>query len=122
MVRQPCILLGSGAIFFDAAKAAGVRHVVVVSSSTVPFEPLLIGKWHLDLEARLEASGLGLDRRPSGNFASNVLNWASTIRGQATRLSGLRRREERPARFRATSRPWRSPRSRHRITRASATS
>jgi len=74
-----------GQHFADAAKHAGVRHVVIVSSSTVLFEPRpLIGQWHFELEQRVEASGLPATMLRPGNFASNVLRWESMIRGQGS--------------------------------------
>jgi len=74
-----------GGHFFEAAKNAGVRHVVIVSSATIQFEPRpAIGHWHWELEQRLEASGLGWTMLRPGNFASNVLRWVPMIRGQGT--------------------------------------
>jgi uncharacterized protein YbjT (DUF2867 family) len=69
--------------FFDVAKAAGVRHVVAVSSATIAIEPsVAIGRWHLALEERLKASGLSWTMLRPGNFASNALRWAPMIRAQ----------------------------------------
>ena len=64
---------------FEAAKRAGVRHVVLNSSSTVLFEPpVKIGQWHATAEAKLEASGLQWTMLRPGNFDSNALRWAPT--------------------------------------------
>jgi uncharacterized protein YbjT (DUF2867 family) len=66
-----------------AAKHAGVRHVVLLSSSTILTEPMVtIGKWHLAAEQHLEASGLAWTMLRPGNFASNALRWAPTIKAQ----------------------------------------
>lgn len=70
---------------FEAAKRAGVRHVVLNSSSTVLFDPpVKIGQWHATAEAKLEASGLQWTMLRPGNFDSNALRWAPTIRSQQT--------------------------------------
>lgn len=69
--------------FVPAAKRAGVAHVVLLSSSTILFEPsVTIGNWHLAAEQELEASGLAWTMLRPGNFASNALRWAPTIKAQ----------------------------------------
>jgi uncharacterized protein YbjT (DUF2867 family) len=74
-----------GAAFFEAAKAAGVRHIVLVSSSTIEFEPpTAIGRWHGALEARLKESGVAWTMLRPGNFATNSLRWADSIRTQGS--------------------------------------
>jgi uncharacterized protein YbjT (DUF2867 family) len=71
-----------GARFFDAARSAGVRHVVVVSSGTTQIQPEpAIGRWHRELEEKLEASGLAWTSLRPGSFSSNVLQWAHLIKG-----------------------------------------
>ncbi len=68
-----------------AAKRAGVRHVVLLSSSTVLTNPIVtIGKWHLAAEEAVEATGLAWTMLRPGNFASNTLRWAPTIKAQGT--------------------------------------
>jgi uncharacterized protein YbjT (DUF2867 family) len=70
---------------FEAARRAGVRRIVLNSSSTVLFEPsVTIGRWHEAAEERLEASGLEWTMLRPGNFASNALRWAPMIRAQQT--------------------------------------
>lgn len=68
----------------DAAKAAGVRHVVKLSS--MGFGPdrdaLTIGNWHRAVEAHLEASGLAWTILLAGGFSTNALGWAQTIKTQ----------------------------------------
>jgi uncharacterized protein YbjT (DUF2867 family) len=71
--------------FFRAAKAAGVRHVVALSSGTIEISPRpLIGQWHLELESELESSGLTRTTLRPGSFASNTLSWVPMIRGQGS--------------------------------------
>lgn len=71
--------------FFTAARSAGVRNVVATSSSTVLIDPpVAMGRWHAELETALVASGLGWTMLRPGNFASNTLRWASSIRTKAT--------------------------------------
>jgi uncharacterized protein YbjT (DUF2867 family) len=72
-----------GGHFAEAAQAAGVRHVVIVSSSTVAMvPPTTIGRWHLALEERVKATTVAWTMLRPGNFASNTLRWAHTIRAQ----------------------------------------
>jgi uncharacterized protein YbjT (DUF2867 family) len=67
----------------EAARKAGVAHVVKLSAWGVGLEPsILIGRWHQESEETLQASGMSWTMvRPSG-FASNALNWAGMIKGQ----------------------------------------
>ncbi|HEX4445685.1 MAG TPA: NAD(P)H-binding protein [Polyangiaceae bacterium] len=68
----------------DAAGAAGVRHIVKLSS--MGFGPrrdaLAIGNWHRAVEAHLRASGVAWTILLAGGFSSNALGWAGTIRAQ----------------------------------------
>jgi uncharacterized protein YbjT (DUF2867 family) len=67
--------------FAAAAKAAGVQHVVAISSGTIDMRPEpMIGAWHLGLERAIEATGVAWTFLRPGNFASNALRWAPTIR------------------------------------------
>jgi uncharacterized protein YbjT (DUF2867 family) len=71
--------------FFSAARRAGVHHVVALSSGTIEIAPRpQIGRWHMELEEELEASGLPKTVLRPGSFASNVLGWAHMIRGQGS--------------------------------------
>lgn len=78
--------LGTAAgAFATAAKAAGVAHVVAISSGTIDMDPpTILGGWHLDLERALSASGVACTFLRPGNFASNALRWAPTIRAKST--------------------------------------
>jgi (4-alkanoyl-5-oxo-2,5-dihydrofuran-3-yl)methyl phosphate reductase len=62
-----------------AAKAAGVRHLVKLSSLDVE-QNLAIGAWHERGEEAIRASGVPFTfLRPSG-FMSNLLAWAPSIK------------------------------------------
>jgi uncharacterized protein YbjT (DUF2867 family) len=66
----------------DAAKAAGVRHIVKLSSLDVE-EHLAIGAWHEKGEAAIRACGIPFTfLRPTG-FMSNLLAWTHSIRMEA---------------------------------------
>jgi len=68
---------------FDAARRAGVRHVVFLSSATIQLQPpTKIGSWHLAGEEALKATGLAFTMLRPGNFDTNALRWAGTIRAQ----------------------------------------
>jgi uncharacterized protein YbjT (DUF2867 family) len=65
-----------------AAKAAGVRHLVKLSSLDVE-QNLAIGAWHERGEEAIRASGVPVTfLRPSG-FMSNLLAWATSIKNEA---------------------------------------
>lgn len=64
-----------------AAQAAGVSHIVHVSSVNVLGDPMpAMGRWHHQREEIIRASGLPATFLRPGNFMSNALAWASTIR------------------------------------------
>ncbi len=69
--------------FLRAAKASGVRHVVLLSSAAVS-EPDVtanpIGLMHLSVEQAVRDSGLARTVLRPAAFASNVLQWAPAIR------------------------------------------
>jgi uncharacterized protein YbjT (DUF2867 family) len=67
----------------DAAKKAGVKHVVLLSVIGADMEPgITMGRWHRQGEKKLEASGMKWTfLRPSGFFA-NFLGDAVTIKTQ----------------------------------------
>jgi uncharacterized protein YbjT (DUF2867 family) len=63
------------------AKAAGVAHIVKLSSIDVE-QSLAIGAWHEKGEAAIRASGIGFTFvRPTG-FMSNLLAWARSIKSE----------------------------------------
>ena len=62
----------------QAAKTAGVRHIVKLSSLDVE-QKLAIGAWHAKGEAAIRASGIRFTFvRPTG-FMSNLLAWSRAI-------------------------------------------
>ena len=64
-----------------AAKAAGVRHLVKLSSLDVE-QNLAIGAWHERGEEAIRAGGVPFTfLRPSG-FMSNLLAWATSIKNE----------------------------------------
>jgi uncharacterized protein YbjT (DUF2867 family) len=71
------------AAFAKAAKAAGVRHVVAISSGTIEMTPkVALGTWHAAMEAAFTGAGLATTFLRPDNFASNALRWAGLIRGK----------------------------------------
>lgn len=68
----------------DAARAAGVRHVVKLSTMGFGQERdgLAIGHWHRAVEAYLEASSIPWTVLRAGGFSTNALGWADTIKAQ----------------------------------------
>jgi uncharacterized protein YbjT (DUF2867 family) len=66
----------------DAAKAAGVRHVVKLSVIGAEYEAIRFGKWHRRNERKLEASGMAFTFLRPGNFMSNSLFWIDTVKAQ----------------------------------------
>ncbi|MCX5336320.1 SDR family oxidoreductase [Streptomyces sp. NBC_00140] len=74
--------LGPDADILDAARLAGVEHVVLVSSITVQTHPRLgpAGE-NLAVERLLQDSGMAWTILRPTQFASNALMWAASIRG-----------------------------------------
>jgi len=66
----------------DAAKAAGVRHVVKLSVIGAEHEAIRLGTWHRRNEKKLEASGMAFTFLRPGNFMSNCFFWIDTIKSQ----------------------------------------
>ncbi|MFF8986781.1 NAD(P)H-binding protein [Streptomyces globisporus] len=77
--------LGSDAEILEAARQAGVEHVVLVSSITVQTHPHLgpAGE-NLAVEQLLKASGMAWTILRPTQFASNALMWVASIRGHET--------------------------------------
>ncbi|WP_426512423.1 NAD(P)H-binding protein [Dactylosporangium sp. McL0621] len=66
--------------FLDAARPAGLRHVVLLSSASVTApSPGYIGERHLNLERAVAASGLPWTFVRPGAFMTNDLAWAPQI-------------------------------------------
>ncbi|WP_406120579.1 NAD(P)H-binding protein [Streptomyces canus] len=77
--------LGSDADILEAARLAGVEHVVLVSSITVQTHPHLgpAGE-NLAVERLLQDSGMAWTILRPTQFASNALMWAASIRARET--------------------------------------
>ena len=73
--------MGSDADILDAARQAGVEHVVLVSSITVQTHPHLgPANENLAVERLLKGSGMAWTVLRPTQFASNALWWAASIR------------------------------------------
>lgn len=75
--------------FLEVAKAAGVKHAVLLSSKAVagPDPDHWIARWHRAVETSIERSGLSWTFVRPGTFAVNSLQWAPAIRnGEPLRL------------------------------------
>jgi uncharacterized protein YbjT (DUF2867 family) len=70
--------------FVAAAVAAGVEHVVLLSSASVvlPGKANFIAERHLVVERALAASGLAWTFVRPGAFSTNALGWAHSIRAE----------------------------------------
>jgi uncharacterized protein YbjT (DUF2867 family) len=72
-------------LLIDEAKRAGVSHIVKVSSGTVRLGAKnAIGALHRQKEVFIEESGIPWTFLRPGGFMSNTLQWAETIKSQAT--------------------------------------
>jgi uncharacterized protein YbjT (DUF2867 family) len=68
-----------------AAKEAGVRHIVKLSTLEATEHKIKVGKWHYEREELMRASGLGWTFLRPGMFMSNSIQWwADSIKGQAS--------------------------------------
>ena len=68
----------------DIAKRAGVKHVVKLSVIGAESPVLVFSKWHARSEKHLMGSGLKWTMVRPGNFMSNALMWADTVRSQGS--------------------------------------
>ena len=66
----------------DAAKRAGVTHVVKLSVIGAESPQIEFARWHARAEQKLMASGLAWTMVRPGNFMTNSLGWADTIEAQ----------------------------------------
>ena len=68
----------------DAAKTAGVRHIVKLSAIGADRPVLTISQWHGQVEKHLMDSGIAWTMLRPGNFMTNaILFWAGTIKTQS---------------------------------------
>jgi uncharacterized protein YbjT (DUF2867 family) len=64
-----------------AARAAGVRHIVHLSSFNVLGDPMpAMGRWHHEREQVIRASGIPATFLRPGGFMTNALEWLPAIR------------------------------------------
>ncbi|HVV22365.1 MAG TPA: NAD(P)H-binding protein [Pseudonocardiaceae bacterium] len=64
-----------------AARQAGVRRIVLLSSAHVTDEPMpAMARWHYDREEIVRASGIPATILRPGAFMTNALDWIDTIR------------------------------------------
>jgi uncharacterized protein YbjT (DUF2867 family) len=71
--------------FVDAAKAAEVEHIVLLSSASVVMpgtEGSPVALWHLAAERPIAGSGIPWTFVRPGAFATNTLQWSGTIRSE----------------------------------------
>ena len=72
---------GIGTHYTAAAEAAGVHHIVHLSSFHVTFDPIpAMGRWHHEREKIIRASGMAATFLRPGGFMTNALDWLPTIR------------------------------------------
>lgn len=66
----------------DAARRAGVRHIVKLSVAGAQYDASILGRWHRASEKKLEGSGIAWTfLRPVG-FMANAMMWAATVKSQ----------------------------------------
>ncbi|MEU9109783.1 SDR family oxidoreductase [Streptomyces xanthophaeus] len=70
--------------FLEAARDAGVQHVVKLSAAAVadPLADDLITRWQRGNEDLLRASGMGWTLLRPRSFMSNTLSWAASVRAE----------------------------------------
>ena len=64
----------------DAAVAEGVKHVVKLSVISAESPSITFARWHSAAEQKLKASGLAWTMLRPGNFMTNALGWAPTVK------------------------------------------
>ncbi|WP_329253032.1 SDR family oxidoreductase [Actinoallomurus sp. NBC_01490] len=76
----PGIGVDQAANAITAARDAGVRHIVLLSSIWADGDPVpAMGRWHRERERLLEASGVPATILRPGGFATNALEWVPSI-------------------------------------------
>lgn len=66
----------------DAAKKAGVEHVVKLSVVGAENPQITFSKWHASTEKKLMESGMKWTMLRPGNFMTNAFGWIETIKSQ----------------------------------------
>jgi (4-alkanoyl-5-oxo-2,5-dihydrofuran-3-yl)methyl phosphate reductase len=69
-------------LLIKKAQDAGVRQIVLISSSTVHLEKNNIGALHRQKELLVEKSGIPWTFLRPGGFMSNALQWVDTVKSQ----------------------------------------
>lgn len=65
-----------GKQLIDAAKAAGVKHIVKLSAIGANIEPgIQLGRWHRAIEKAIEASGIAYTFLRPANFMDNFIHY-----------------------------------------------
>lgn len=76
----PGIGVDQAANAIDAARSAGVRHIVLLSSIWVFGDPVpAMGRWHHERERLLRASGIPATILRPGGFTTNAVEWVPSI-------------------------------------------
>jgi uncharacterized protein YbjT (DUF2867 family) len=71
--------------FIETCQHAGVRHVVKLSSMGASARsPVQLGKWHGEVEAQLENSGLSWTQIRPSYFMQNIGTWKNELRRDAS--------------------------------------
>jgi len=69
----------------EAAKRAGVKHIVKLSTLEATDHKIRVGKWHYEREELIRVSGLDWTFLRPGMFMSNSIQWwADSIKGQGS--------------------------------------
>jgi uncharacterized protein YbjT (DUF2867 family) len=69
----------------EAAKRAGVQHIVKLSTLEATEHKIQVGRWHYEREELIRTSGLDWTFLRPGMFMSNSIGWwAESIRGQGS--------------------------------------
>jgi uncharacterized protein YbjT (DUF2867 family) len=64
-----------------AARAAGIEHIVHLSSFAVRGDPMpAMGRWHFEREQLIRSSQIAATFLRPGGFMTNAFDWAPTIR------------------------------------------
>lgn len=69
----------------EAAKRAGVQHIIKLSTLEATEHKIKVGKWHYEREELIRVSGLDWTFLRPGMFMSNSIDWwAESIKGQGS--------------------------------------
>ncbi|WP_433419062.1 NAD(P)H-binding protein [Microtetraspora malaysiensis] len=86
----PGIGIDQAANAITAARAAGVRHIVLLSSIWAFGDPVpAMGRWHYEREQLLRMSGIPATILRPGGFTTNALEWVPSIRKEGFVLDAI---------------------------------